>query len=470
MRYDREVIKNIWIIITTLLLLPLCTSAHAFGQNFTLPIPVWLYLYAGSAVVLVSFLFMMLFEFRRKSSPRTSAPIITVDVPLILRRVVRGIIFICAFATLAVTIGATVRGGELPSQNFASLFIWIIFYLGMTYVSVILGNVWKYIDPLQTVFSWLNMKSLFVLPQRIRYVPALLGFMFFIWLELLSGGAAAEPSNLFYLIIGYLTYTFIGVLLYGVKDWYAYADVFSVYFAIVARASPLEYSGGRIQCKFPFSRIIDNNNTGVPFTLFVFFMLSSTAFDGFRETKTWLSLYHLLVPHLTFLGESVAVVVPTIVLLISPCIFYAVFVFALYVVKRLNYAELSITQLVQYFVPTLIPIAIGYNIAHYFTLLLIQGQSFITALSDPFRIGIDIFGTSSFVPNIGIVGAIFVWHTQVVAIVVAHVVAIILSHVVAMNIYQTKKAVLISQIPMLILMVLYTLLGLWILSLPMGMG
>lgn len=462
--------KNIGILSSLLLLVPHSVFAHAFGQNFTLPIPVWLYLYAGAAVVLVSFLFMMLFELRRKSNPQISAVFVILHIPQLVKQVAQGSIFACALIALVVAIGATLRGGGLPSENFSSLFIWIIFFLGMTYLSMLLGNIWRFIDPLRTILTWLNLKSLFMFPLWMRYLPALLGYVFFIWLELLSGGRAAEPDNLFYLLIGYITYTIVGVLLYGVSSWYAFADVWSVYFAIIARSAPIEYARGHVTCKVPFSTLTKEIGGGMPLALFVFFMLSSTAFDGFRETKWWLSYYHMLLPKLSFFGESVSVVVPSIALIISPFAFFALYALALYVAKLLTKTEYTVRFLMLRFVGTLIPIAIGYNIAHYFTLLLIQGQSFVVVLSDPFHLGWDLFGTSSMVPNIGIVGVAAVWHTQVIVIILAHVIAIILAHYVAIDVFKTKKVVLISQLPVLVLMVLYTLLGLWILSLPMGIA
>jgi hypothetical protein len=197
-------------------------------------------------------------------------------------------------------------------------------------------------------------------------------------------------------------------------------------------------------------------------------MLSSTAFDGFRETRLWLTWYHVLFSHFIFLGDAASTIIPTIFLFLSPFFFLFCFAFALLGMRSLTHCKLRIWELFQMFVFTLVPIALAYNIAHYFTLFLVGGQVIIPLMSDPFHRGVDIFHTASFIPNIGIVGMSTVWYTQLLVIVSGHIVSIYLAHHVAVRMFQRARDVVMSQIPMLLLMVLYTLLGLWVLSLPLG--
>jgi hypothetical protein len=97
---------------------------------------------------------------------------------------------------------------------------------------------------------------------------------------------------------------------------------------------------------------------------------------------------------------------------------------------------------------------------------LIQGQLLIRLASDPFGFGWNMFGTGHFRPDIGIVGARFVWYTSVFAIVLGHVVAISLAHVIALRNLDDPRAAIRSQFPMLILMVAYTMMSLWIVAQP----
>ena len=118
------------------------------------------------------------------------------------------------------------------------------------------------------------------------------------------------------------------------------------------------------------------------------------------------------------------------------------------------------------FVLTLVPIAIAYLVAHYLSYFLIQGQLLIRLASDPFGLGWNIFGTAGFRPDIGIVGARFVWYTSLFAIVIGHVAAVSLAHIIALRRLGDPRLAIRSQIPMLVLMVAYTMLSLWIIAQP----
>ena len=128
--------------------------------------------------------------------------------------------------------------------------------------------------------------------------------------------------------------------------------------------------------------------------------------------------------------------------------------------------QLSTGTVARLFVLSLVPIAIAYHLAHYFTYLLIQGQLMIRLGSDPLGLGWNIFGTARYRPDIGIVGARFAWYTAVIAIVAGHVIAVYVAHAVALREFRDRRAALRSQLPMLVLMVGYTMVSLWILAQP----
>ena len=118
------------------------------------------------------------------------------------------------------------------------------------------------------------------------------------------------------------------------------------------------------------------------------------------------------------------------------------------------------------YVYTLVPIALAYEAAHYYTLFVIQGQAIIALVSDPFGWGWNLFGTAGYEINVGVVSADFVWYSQVALIVVGHVIAVYLAHGIALRLLQNQRQAVRSQYPMLALMVLYTVLSLWILNQP----
>jgi hypothetical protein len=128
--------------------------------------------------------------------------------------------------------------------------------------------------------------------------------------------------------------------------------------------------------------------------------------------------------------------------------------------------EVPLGQLAPAYVYSLVPIAIAYQVAHYYTYLLIQGQGMISYVSDPFGWGWDLFGTAGYEIKIGVVDAAFVWYSQVALIVAGHVIDVYLAHLISLRFFEDSKRALRSQSPMLVLMSLYTVLSLWILSQP----
>ena len=119
------------------------------------------------------------------------------------------------------------------------------------------------------------------------------------------------------------------------------------------------------------------------------------------------------------------------------------------------------------FVLTLAPIAIAYHLAHYLSFLLLAGQLLIPLLSDPFGWGWNLFGADVCAMDPGLAGPALVWGAAALAIVAGHMMAVYLAHVMALRLYRDKTAALRSQIPMLVLMVFYTMTSLWIMAQPL---
>jgi hypothetical protein len=123
-------------------------------------------------------------------------------------------------------------------------------------------------------------------------------------------------------------------------------------------------------------------------------------------------------------------------------------------------------EIAQHFAFTLIPIAIGYHLAHYLVFLLVQGQYIIPLISDPFGWGWDLFGTAGYRVDIAVIGARFAWYTAVAAILVGHMISVYLAHITAMREFEPRRMTLRSQIPLTALMVAFTFISLSILAEP----
>ena len=109
-------------------------------------------------------------------------------------------------------------------------------------------------------------------------------------------------------------------------------------------------------------------------------------------------------------------------------------------------------------------IALVYAVAHYFSLLVFQGQVAVRLASDPFGWGWDLFGTSGFEPDFGVLTPNTIWYLQVGALIAGHVAGLAVAHDRALDVFEPTPVAVRSQYPMLALMVLYTVGGLWVLS------
>jgi hypothetical protein len=124
----------------------------------------------------------------------------------------------------------------------------------------------------------------------------------------------------------------------------------------------------------------------------------------------------------------------------------------------------SASELARQFVHSLVPISMAYVGAHYFTLLLYQGQALAYLASDPLGDGSDIFGTAGTQVHYGLIGSNVEWYVKVVMIVCGHVAALILAHDRAVAIYRDAREAVRSQYWMLGVMLGFTMLAIWLVS------
>jgi hypothetical protein len=188
--------------------------------------------------------------------------------------------------------------------------------------------------------------------------------------------------------------------------------------------------------------------------VFVVFVLASVTYDSLLGTPPWARLQYL-----TSMPQTLGIVV-------VPLFFLAVYLGFVKLSQFFGEGQVSFGRLAAAYVYSLVPIAIAYQMAHYYTLLLIQGQAIIALISDPFGWGWDLFGTADFKINAGLIGADTVWYSQVALIVAGHVVAVYLAHVASLRVVRSPRVQTRIQYPMLALMICYTVFSLWVLSQP----
>jgi hypothetical protein len=187
--------------------------------------------------------------------------------------------------------------------------------------------------------------------------------------------------------------------------------------------------------------------------------------DGFMETPLWgKAVEGLIGSSAKGVDTKAYMLLQSALLVAGPLLLAALYLTAVAMMPRPAGVEKG--SLAGLFVLSLVPIAIAYHLAHYFSLLAIAGQFIIPLASDPFGYGWDLFGTTLYRIDIGLVDARFIWYLAVAAIVIGHIIAVWIGHVTAYGVFHEPRAARRSQYPMLALMISYTMLSLWILAQP----
>ena len=447
--------------------------AHGIGVVRDLPIPA-VYFFVGAAVVLgVSFV-LLFYLWRRplleahadgRALPRALTSVV-------LSRAVRILLGALSAGLLVLTLATALFGTTVELLNFAPTFVYVIFWLGIPLLSILFGNIWSVLSPWRAIADaavWLlelggrEARPVLEWSGRMGRYPAALALFAFVALEL-AHPRPAYPRTLGIAVALYTYWALAGMAVYGRDPWTRFGEGFAVAFSLLARIAPFAVRNGSIVVRWPFTGLAGAERT--PGTLlFVAVFLGSTSFDGFSRTSTWQDLLADLRAELA--GSSQRTIdLATTFLNVGGMAFFVAAILATYLAAVAAAEKLGRVgrSLVPDFVLPLVPIAAAYLMAHYFTLFLIQGQFIITLISDPFGKGWDLFGTIDFAPNLAIVSPETTWYVQVAALVVGHVAGLAIAHDRAVAVFEGRRHALEAQLPMLGLMVLYTLGGMWLLT------
>ena len=449
--------------------------AHGFGQRYELPLPLSLYLFGAATAVALSFVVFGLFV-RGAPAPRVRAQVDLLATTPVGRVIGHPTVVLAmrlaVLALFVVTVLAGLFGDQNPYRNIAPTLVWIIWWVGLAYVEAFIGDVWALINPWRTAFDgaqWLwrlglraELSLRLAYPQSLGAWPACLLLLAFSWTELVYPNAAS-PTHIAWLMIAYSAVTWAGMLAFGCDVWLRHGEVFSLVFATFARFAPTKAQAGRLLLR-PFgSGLLNSRPVTMSMMAFILLLLASVLYDGLIGTGEWALLEGTLrdgVPGLSELALRSAGLVAMWLL------FLGGYLGICGVMARVASGLPSLLEIARNFALTLVPIAIGYHVAHYLVYLLVQGQYIIPLLSDPFGRGWDLFGTAGYRVDVAVAGARFAWYTALAAIVTGHVFAVYLAHRRAIVVFSPTRVALATQVPLTALMVVYTFIGLSITAEP----
>jgi hypothetical protein len=409
--------------------LPLLANAHASEQGFVLLLPTDFYVAGGAAVVALTIgLLAVAPSWRpdRLLRPLVQVPRLPVGVAPFTQ--------IGALLAALVLIGAGTSGPTDPLRNPLTLGFWTVFWIGIVGVQAVLFDIWRWVNSFAGLWRVLAVLGIGTRP------------------------ALSAPS----LALGYLCVTGLALALFG-QRWLVTGEFFTVFLRVYRRNAILGPSLGRTGLGVNGWRIIRLCTPSLATAVLMLLLLGSGSFDGMNETFWWLGL--LGINPLEFPGRS-AVIAPTIAGLL---VMNAALILAYSVSIRLGEAlagggvpfGLAFCALA----PSILPIAAGYHIAHYLTSFLVDGQHVISALSVAVGAG-ERPVTTGFFNRLDSVRII--WLAQAAAVVLGHVIAILVAHAIAQRLYPTPRQATLSQLPLALFMVAYTVFGLWLLAAPKG--
>ncbi len=455
-----------------LLGLPLEAFAHAFGSRYELPVPVWLFIAGGALTVTLTFVIVAAFS--RGGAERYAGArwelAGTAFGRLLGSAWVSTALKAAGVAALLLVVLAGFIGTKDPNRNIAPTLVWIVWWVGFSYLAMLVGNVWPVVNPWRTLFSLISSdKAKKPFPPRLAGWAALGGLLVFGWVELVFP-FRATPLALAWLAIAYSALTWAGMARYGAEDWLRHADPFFRVFDLFSRFAPFASVPGRGLIVRPHAAgLLSRESASVSSAevAFIMAMLAIVLFDGFQGSKHWVVLEDAVHEINPKFGDGVWIALHTAGLLAMWLAFLGLYFAACAMARSAAGGAPSTLNYARAFAPTLIPIAVGYHFAHSFTYLLVQGQSLVFLVSDPLGLGWNLFGTRDFTPDIALINTQTAWYLALGAIVAGHAISVYLAHVAAERLLEARGRALRALVPMTALMVLYTIISLQILAEPL---
>lgn len=427
--------------------------AHGVGSREDLPLP-FAYVLVGAALALaVSFVALGL-GWRTPKIRAEDGVLLPGGVQRFLDS--RGLRVVIAVAGLALTAWTllALAAGQDDANNPVPYVVYVWLWVGLAFASILLGPVWSLLNPVH----WLHRGILaaariapdFALTERrVGYWPAAVGLFAFVWLELVAPDNTSL-TTMRVAIVGFLLIDLVLALVLGARA-HREADPFEAWSRLLGTLSILgRRTDRRWVARTPVhGPILLEIRPGLLATASV--MLGSTAYDSFAGQPRWFTFVQ---------GTAQPRLIETLGLL-GMCLVVAGLMYGATALSA-RLAHQPVRGMASAFAPSLLPIAAGYLVAHYWSLWVWEGTNALAKLSDPLGTGANWLGTGHLTPSAALIAPSFVSVLQVVAIVTGHVLGVVVAHERAVALFDRRTAV-IGQLPLVIVMVVYTVAGLTLL-------
>lgn len=422
-------------------------AAHQLGTRFDAPLPLSLLFVGAGATVAVTALLLAWTDETPTSQRQLWA------VSAFVSRGVRAFgraLFLIAFVAALVD---GVTGPRAPLGNFATLFVWPLLLKGVALLSVLAGSPWRTLSPWRMLYdalTWLEGRELQLRPYpAVGDWPAFVAFLLVVGVAENLTQLPQRPALTAGLLAVYATVMLLGGLVFGPR-WFEHADALGVLYRLLGRAAPLQVlrddsCSAVLVARVPWRDCRDRLSPSA--VAFVVAAVYTVSFDGFAESPEYRTLFY---------GVRDALDVGPTVSILLYLVGLAGFLLAFVAVARLVGVLGDVEAPELAFAATVVPIAAAYEVAHSLSYV-------VTYLGQlPRAVGGGSIDLLFWLP------LSTYWGIQVVLVVVGHVVAVVAAHAVARRLVDDHREALVANLPLVALMVGYTVLSLWIISRPVA--
>lgn len=456
------------------ILWPGMAVAHVSEQAFVLLLPTRHYIIGGclsvaASILLVSFLPKRVVE--------------QAFMPIMFRWPafpggVRHAVSLLSFLLVVALVTLGIIGPRDPLGNLLPLMIWTGWWVVIVSLTGLIGNLWLWINPwtgpYRLIFGRVPAAPVLRLPDICGVWPAIALFVLF-FSFFIADPAPNDPDRLAVIVASYWLFTFAGMALFGGQTWLTRVEAFTVAFTLLSRVSPFG-DWSRPAIGLPGWALNVPRRYAAGLGVFALALLAAGSFDGLKETFWWMGL--IRVNPLEFPGRSAVVQSSVIGLLLAVAALVVAFALVVWACRAIaaagHHAEATPTYVTVFatLAPAILPIAMGYHISHFLVSFLIEGQYLLAAIGDPFANGSNYLGlgdvrvTTGFLNSLDSVNRI--WLTQAGVVVLGHILSVLVAHHAALGLFGDARRAALSQIPLGLFMILYTLFGLWLLATPRG--
>ncbi|MFP5335543.1 MAG: hypothetical protein ACLGIV_09530 [Actinomycetes bacterium] len=427
--------------------------AHGIGGRGDLPLPFGFALTGAALALVVSFLALgLLWPSPRLDGGRAGR---SSGLARALQGDVRRRLLGAAGLALAALTLLAAFAGPSDTRNALPFVVYVLVWVGVVPLSLLLGPAtWAHLSPWRTVHELVcraarvdPAQGVLPLPARLGWWPAAVGLTAFVWLELVSP-SGTDVGVLRLVVVAYAALQLLAGFVLG-SGWFDRGDFLEAWSGLLGLLSPVgRRDDGVAVLRSPLAGL-DQLRASPGLAATVVVMLGSTAYDSVREHPTYVGAVQSG-PLPRTLADTLAL---GAVLGVVAVAFWA---------ASASAGRLGGTRgggAATRFAPSLVPIALGYVVAHYYSFLVLEGQNAVVRLSDPLGTGGGLTGRAA---DATLVAPGIVATVQLVAIVAGHVLGVVLAHDRAVRLFPRSRAV-VGQLPLLVLMVAYTVGGLLLL-------